>query len=836
PTLEWRSRLGWILALASAAALGAWCVQATKSSVHLPDISRFTDHEEVLITAHVIRDGLLRGRGHFQRQSIDVETESILANGAETEVKAGIRLSIYPHGESGTDVAAVDHNDSFLQSGLYAYGQRLRFPAKLRELRNFQNPGAWDYRGYLLRQNVVATGSAPSDKIELLPGFTGSRWGRWRSRARKSVLANIRELWPEDTEILNAVLIGDRSHIGRDVNSDWQRTGLYHILVVSGMKVGMLAFAVFWTLRRLRASAWAATVITLMLTAGYAYLVEAGAPVMRAALMLAVFLVSRLLYRDQALLNSLGSAALVLFVIDPQAVFEASFQLTFLALLAIAGLGVPILERTSEPYGRGLRQLETVNLDPLLPPKVAQFRVELRMIAAGLARLLPFSIGFANRATYACLGALARFGLVIYETFVLSLVLQLAMTLPMAAYFHRATILGLPANVISVPLTGVLMPASALALAVAYFWLPLARIPARVASWALAGITWSARWFGRVHISDLRLPTPSAVNSLAIICAMVLAMLMLRRRTSLAVSGMASLFLAAVWLTTFPAALRVVPGVLEVTAIDVGQAESTLIVTPQGRAILVDAGGPLGPWEPEFDFGEDVVAPYLWSRGFRHLDAIVLTHAHSDHIGGMRGVVACFHPHELWLGVNPETQALDELKRLLKAEGASIISRTSPEQFDFGGANFRILAPPADWQTAAHPRNIDSLVFLVRYGATAALLTGDAEKKVEPQIEAQDPRADLLKVAHNGSRTSTTPEFLEAVQPSFAVIHVGAHNSFGHPRREVLERLSDAHVATFRTDMEGATTFILDGSSVSARPQSGDAGRVADFSTPAPLP
>jgi competence protein ComEC len=324
--------------------------------------------------------------------------------------------------------------------------------------------------------------------------------------------------------------------------------------------------------------------------------------------------------------------------------------------------------------------------------------------------------------------------------------------------------------------------------------------------------------------------------SLSIIAASVLAMFLVRRRALLAFSGLAFLLLTAVWLTVSPARLRILPGALEVTAIDVGQAESTLIVTPQGRSILVDAGGPLGPWQSDFDFGEDVVAPYLWSRGFDHLDAIVLTHAHSDHIGGMRGVVACFHPRELWLGVNPETPALDALKRVVADDGARIISRTSPEHFDYGGASFRILSPPEDWRTAAHPRNIDSLVFLVSYGNTAALLTGDAEKKVEPQIAAQNPRADLLKVAHNGSLTSTTPEFLAAVNPRFAVIHVGAHNSFGHPRPEVLERLGDAHVSTFRTDVSGATTFILDGTSVSAHPYQGGMGQVADSVTPAALP
>jgi competence protein ComEC len=465
---------------------------------------------------------------------------------------------------------------------------------------------------------------------------------------------------------------------------------------------------------------------------------------------------------------------------------------------------------------------------------MAQFRLEMRMLAAHCMRLTPLSGDEGTRVATNCLCLLVRAGVLIYDTLVLSFVSQVTMTLPMAVYFHRGTIAGLPANSLAVPLTGILMPASAVALGLSYVWLPLAKIPAMVATWSLAGISWSANVFGRMRFGDLRLPTPELAPALALVAALAIAMLLVRSRRLLAVSALILLAAASAWLTVFPARPQLVPGVLEVTAIDVGQAESTLLVTPAGRTVLVDAAGSLGPWESDFDFGENVIAPYLWSRGFTHLDVVVLTHAHSDHIGGMQGVVASFHPRELWLGPNPDTPALRGLKHVMENEHATVIRRSAGERFVFGGAGFEVMAPPGDWRVASTPSNNDSLVMRVTFGNTSALLTGDVDKKVERELVKQQPRADVLKVAHNGSATSTTPEFLSAVRPQFAVIFAGAHNSFGHPRREVLERLAQAHVITYRTDTLGASTFILDGSSVRAR--SWVTGLTGARSTPAALP
>ncbi len=880
-------RVAWLPLAALWLLLGMWCAQMEPHPAPAPVLASLSDGLLREVDGTVVLAGPERveteenlddaspaqnsTQSQIQQpsQRIDLRVSSLEVvtdtEDAQKPLEGGVRLTVrWPLGSA--DLRP------------FQCGEHVRAVVRLLPPEVYRDPGVWSRKDFLVDQGITSTATVKIERVTSLgqaPGrFLACRLSGLQHSTSTRLLAlpaamhrlptGLR-LSPDDAIMLAAMVTGDRTYLTHSLRVGFERTGSFHLLVVSGFHLAIVAGCLFWVAKKLRLPRIPATVVTILASFAYALFTGFATPVERSLFMVTIYLLGRLVYRERNPMNTIGFAALCLLAVSPRSLFESSFQMTLLAVVAIGGVAAPLLQSTIHPYLTATRDLRLVALDAKLAPPLAQFRVLLRMIASALqnamvyrlvesdpgqidAEPLPqlnlfqatvnitntiFRAVFQGRlaafAAWRVFPAIVRFQIRIVELVVVSCVVELAMALPMALYFHRITVFALPVNVFILPLLVVLMPAALVTLLLTLISPAYAVLPAMIVAFFLhIGIA-LVRIFGSMAGGDFRIPAPLLWQSLAY-CALLAAAIVLSHLSHKNKDGSkvghpfdlrwprraawAALILAAL-VAVFPRPIDHPRNALLVEAIDVGQGDSILLITPDGKTLLVDGGGfGGGPNQApqDYDIGEEVVSEVLWSRGIRRLDVVALSHAHSDHMGGLPAVLRNFHPDELWVGNNPRFEAYNALLDEATSLHARIRSLRAGDAFAFGPAQVNVLAPLRDYQPGADPINNDSMVMRVGYGATSVLLEGDAETPVEQaMLTEQGLASTLLKVGHHGSISSTQPEFLARVHPELAVISCGLRNRYGHPRREVLEKLQADRIGTFSTDISGATCFRLDG-------------------------
>ena len=711
------------------------------------------------------------------------------------------------------------------------YGRRIEFLAAVRRPRNFRNPGSFDWAGYLRRQGIYLTAYARSGTpIFDLPGKRGSLWEArlWdlRRKAAERFDRLVGRAVGEDEEaagpmILRALLLGDRLGLGRETIERFQRTGTYHALVISGLHVGVVAALAIFLLRMLGAPRWLQAALALSAVTSYALLAGSKVPVARAGCMFAAVMIAALLYRRRRALNVVAGTAFGFLVWDPELLFEAGFQMSFLAVAMIAGIGIPLLEMTVEPYRRALSDVWNEDLDLHLPPTVAQRRVALRMILHPLRKVtrlpktvLAWMICGPLRALTWC-AALA----------LVSLVIQAGLALPLAVHFHRVSWTGIFANLFVVPLLFVAVPAGLLGL------LFESRGLVSVGLWAASTTAEVVETFAARLPLEMRVPSPPP--ELAVLFAAALLLLAASfsrgRKPALASGALVAVLLVVLLFHPFPP--RYTAGRLELTALDVGQGEALFLALPEGKTMLVDAGGMPdygGTVRRSIDIGEQVVSPYLWSRSILQIDVVAVSHFDADHVGGLPAVLRNFQVGALWVAADSLGPEFAPIETQAAKYGVPIVRMRRGDRQVLDGVQFDVLGPSAAMSELG--RNDRSLVLAATYGSHGFLLTGDVEERGETALLESSAGVvgpnQVLKVAHHGSRTSTHPRFLDRVRPWFALVSAGYRNPYRHPHEAVVKRLEDRGVVVLRTDVEGAITVTSDGKRLRVSTFRGDrAGR-----------
>ena len=565
---------------------------------------------------------------------------------------------------------------------------------------------------------------------------------------KKHASKSIDGLFGSDAPMAKALLIAEQQEIPLEMRDRYARAGMVHMLSISGLHVAIIAGTILLVLQAARIPRDAATIAGIILTGFYVAIIGAPPPAVRSAAMLAIVGASRLTQRPTSQWAALAVGAFVPLV-NPRTMLDLGYQLS---VLGIAGL-------------------------------IASGKLSRRLLG--------------NRRTR---------HRKVYKELIASVVATIITTPLVAWYFGRVSIIAPFSNIIAGPIVSILQPCLFLALA-------FAGVPSIGKMFADASHPLLAA-FDRIAVITSAAPAASIeVNPslITVVIGGVIVVCLIAACVSRYPARPAIASLAGVCVIVWSPGLHLpYAGGVEMHVLDVGQGDAILIRTDRGRWIIFDAGR---IWRTG-DAGKSKVIPYIRMRG-GSVEAFVLSHAHADHIGGAASVIRAIKPHYFFDAAFAQgSYVYSNTLRVADSAGTEW-SRVQPGgELKVDGVVMRFLAPDSAWTASLDDPNEASTIALVEYGGVRFLLTGDAERDEEKWLldhQGGELHADVLKVAHHGSSTSSTDAFLHAVQPALAVISVGADNRYGHPSPDVLASLARAGAQTVRTDKLGTIIVRTDG-------------------------
>ena len=668
-------------------------------------------------------------------------------------------VAIRPHDvwvpADGGAVLSVSGSASQLRFTEWRRGRVLEAPVVFRRPARFLDDGVPDFERDAALDGVSVLGTIKSGLlVQVVHRATaiGELAADARAYVRRAVADRVAPHSTLSAAIVDAVLIGDRSGLPDDIRSRLQIAGTYHVIAISGGNIAILAAVITVAFVPLGIAGRPAAGLTLVCLVAYALVVTSGPSVWRATLVAVVYLAARLLDHRTAPWQACAVAAALLAVGEPLDVRNAGFLLTFGATAALlVAIGRGRVHGGEGRYGRRW----------------------ISWLAASI-------------------GASAAVEIVLLPV--------------MAETFSRVTAAGLVLNIVAVPAMAVVQIAGLVVVLA-----PIEAVGA-AAGWiahiGASAILDSARLVDVAPWLAIRVPSPSPTTVAIYYVGLAACLWSPTRKTRLA--GLVALGLCGLVIITGSPARQNIRG-LRLTMFDVGQGDALMVQVGE-RAVMVDAGG--SPFGGSFDIGSRVLEPALWARGVSAIDTLLLTHGDPDHIGGALTLIDDFNPRHLWQGIPvPRASSLQAVLERAVASGSVLEQRRDGEEFGLDEARLLVLhPPPPDWERQ-RVRNDDSVVIEILYHDVALLLTGDigadVERAIIPRLVPAQTR--ILKVAHHGSRTSTSRELLEAWRPQIALISCGRANPFGHPAPEVIARLEAFGARIYRTDLDGEITVDTDG-------------------------
>ena len=663
-----------------------------------------------------------------------------------------------------------------------AKGDTIRFSGRPRSLRNFSNPGGYDYQTQMAFKGIRGSVYTTCDKLRLLDSENTSHTRQ--SVSFRTKVARQIEMSTSQTaaSILNALILGDRSAISHTVRDMINRAGLGHLLAISGLHIGIVAsFSFFvcrwllsycpWLIRHARVKKVAA-ILSILPALLYGCFSGMSPSTQRAVIMVCAFMMTFLVERENDVLNTLAVAAFIILVVFPPSLFLVSFQLSFAAVWIII-MGMAYLPSFSKPE------------------------------SSFVAKSLRYVISFFAVSFLATLGTLP---LVMY-------------------YFHQVSLIGWLANVIGIPLIGFLVVPMGLVSTV------LATVSIKAAGFGfyLCGTIVDAAFamielLAGLDFAAIKTISPSILEMICFYA--ILGSLFYIRKSALP----KYLILLACLVMSLDVAYwthrRYFSDDLRVTVFDVGQGFGSLVEFPKGKTMMIDGGGFSD--NSVFDVGERIVAPYLWQNKIKTVDFLVLSHPNSDHINGLTYIAKHFNVKTVW--TNGEAAKTFAYDAFVKAVHDSQIYMPAfgdiPRQQTLNKVTIRILHPAGDFSISPimskySNSNDHSIVVKLIYNQSSILFPGDIEAAAEREmvsLSTSDLKSNVLISPHHGSKSSSTDIFLTKVDPETIIIPAGYNNRFGFPHPSVLEKYKKITNQIYRTDLHGAIIIETDGRTFDFQP------------------
>jgi competence protein ComEC len=742
------------------------------------------------------------------RLYLTLKVERLEVNGS-TRNESGVVVLTVP-------VSTLDYRELQLR-----YGARIRVAAKFNRGDEFRNPGVSPLSEYLDRKGYDATGfvksAAAITRLEdaSTSGLLSLLYS-WREQLQQQINSVFE---PETASVLDASLLGNRYNLSRETSERFREGGTFHVLVISGLHISFIGGVVFLVMKRLSRRRWLQFVVPAMFVWAYSFAVGADASVVRAALMFTFAGFALVLFRESSSLNALGAATLMLLVRSPKEIFDPSFQLTFLSVLAIVVIAWPLLQMCAA-IGAWYPSRETP-CPPLCSRGLRVFcevlfwseRGWTKEIARSAHRYRLFKTPLAARLEHYRIQWFLRY---VFSAMVISAAVQLVLLPLMIVYFHRLSLASLVLNIVVSVLLAALTAVASLALL-------LSQLSAAFASPLIQlseAITWlmihSVDPFAHFKLASIRVPEYSGWGALVYVLYFVPLLAVVIKKRWIRSAVLAQLLLVLV-VILHPLSNGIEEGKLRIDFLDVGQGDAAVVTMPDGQILLVDGGGNTdrnGSNTDRRSIGEAVVSEYLWWRGLDTIDYVLATHADADHIDGLNDVLRNFSVDAALVARSPSNDPeYMKFAQTLSTTDTHLATIRAGDVIHFGDVEINVLWPPAAVQPNEPSRNNDSIVLQVAYGNRKILLTGDIEKAAERALvpSASNLHADVVKVPHHGSKTSSTPLFVAATQPQFAIISVGQYSMFGHPHREVVERWQASGASVLTTGQCGTITVTTDG-------------------------